>query len=157
MSEIKIKKKDALIVIGLALLVLLMTLVHKELNIRSSYTDVSSEHNDSQTPTIDKPYVCRAAMAAIMGREVEIMKVRVVGDKYRISYTRPSDGTQWSLNCWFSQRRILWQSVEADGKLGRVRDHPLDEVITYDYTKERTQIHLAFSDGSQTEKSYSNL
>ena len=95
-------------------------------------------------------------MAAIMGREVEIMKVRAVGDKYRISYTRPSDGTHWSLNCWFSQRRILWQSVEADGKLGRVRDHPLYEVITYDYTKDRTQIRLAFSDGSQTEKSYSN-
>lgn len=77
--------------------------------------------------------LCAAAVGAIMGR-TEMQ----VGIQYespgiaRVGYQR-ADNTQWTYDCRFDGAHVTWRTVE-DGREGRWRTSPTDEVITYAIT-----------------------
>ena len=97
--------------------------------------------------------VCRAGIAALMGREPSIISARQVGGIAHLSYVRPDDGTRWSYRCRLVGARILWAS-----DTGRWRTHPADEVMSFnELSLDQLEVRLHFSDGSSAIKSYSRV
>ena len=97
--------------------------------------------------------VCRAAIAAIMGRSPSIVKViRVSDDVVYLRYVRPDDRSVWSYRCRLDGQRVVWAAEP-----GRWRNHPDDEEIFFETTKggSRLKIVEKYSDGSNREKVYS--
>jgi hypothetical protein len=96
--------------------------------------------------------VCRATIAAIMGRDPRIIKVtkEEAGVVY-VSYVRPGDGTVWNQRCRFEGARVIWAT-----ETGRWRDHPLNEVISYSSTSTAVTIQQKFGDGSASTKMYTH-
>ena len=102
--------------------------------------------------------VCRATIAALMGRDPQIIHVvRVGGGLAYTSYARPSDGSVWKNRCGVEGDRVIWSTVDLDGPgtgPGRWRTHPLDETITYTIDGTQVSITITENDGSAIEKSY---
>lgn len=99
-----------------------------------------------------KEHICRATIAAIMGRDPRIIRVdNVNGEVVYTSYVRPDDGTHWANRCQVDQttQSIVWA---ADG--GRWRTDPLDERITYSVNGTTLTIVQQFSDGSASEDAF---
>jgi len=96
--------------------------------------------------------ICRAAVAAIMGRDIKIMKLdQVHAGIAQVSYTRPSDHTQWKNQCRVEQDRVIWRTIDAFGPgsgPGPWRSRPEDEVIRFSIDGSRITIIQEFSDGS---------
>lgn len=101
----------------------------------------------------DRLLVCRAAIATMMGRPIDIIAADERVDLVWVSYVRPDDGTRWSDVCRFNGNRVEWAYVE-NGQIGRWRTHPDDEVITFRLTEREVEIVMDFGDGSTTQKSF---
>ena len=104
---------------------------------------------------IDEGYVCKAGVAASMGRDIGIMNATKTGYKYQIDYVRPNDQSRWVMRCWIKNDRIMWQTVnEQTGELGRVRNSQWDEVLTYSVKHNELKIRIQYSDSSVSYKNY---
>lgn len=99
--------------------------------IRSDPQQSAAASVAASTPTIGVADICRASIAALMGRPVNIIKTDSVhGDIAYVGYIRPSDGTVWKQRCRVGNGTVVW----ADS-LGRWRDNgKWDEIITYAVT-----------------------
>lgn len=72
--------------------------------------------------------ICRAAIAAIMGRKPEIIQVvRTEGDVQFLTYTRPSDKKRWSNRCRVEGNTVVWAEEP-----GRWRNDPSDEKVSFE-------------------------
>jgi hypothetical protein len=102
--------------------------------------------------------VCRAAVAALNGRDPAIIKVEhITGDMAYVGYRRPDDGKVWKNRCRVEGDRVVWSAVDLDGPgsgPGRWRTHPDDETITYSIDGATVKVRVGFSDGSGWEESY---
>lgn len=78
----------------------------------------------------EKGRVCRAAIAAVMGRDPSIIQVTSTsGDIVQTRYTR-DDGTVWKNQCRVEDGRVIWAAVDVNGPgtgPGRWRDE--DELL----------------------------
>lgn len=95
--------------------------------------------------------VCKAAIAAIMGRDPATIKAtRGVDGVVETSYVRPGDGTRWSQRCRLEGDKVVWAS-----DTGRWRDSPADEVITFSVGPDRSvTIKQTYQDGSASEETF---
>ncbi|WP_133244872.1 hypothetical protein [Caulobacter radicis] len=85
----------------------------------------------------DPARVCRAAIAALMGRDPAIIKVvRSAGGVVDTRYVRPTDGTVWKNRCRISGNRVEWAAYQG-GALGRWRS---EDVITYSVSGGRIRV-----------------
>lgn len=101
-------------------------------------------------------FTCKAAMGYMFGYPAFHMRASQSGSKTRITWRAKSDGKKWQTNCWLQTgSQIMWQSIRADGSVGRVRDHTLDSKLTWSSTPTTISIKEVHSDGSQDNKQYS--
>ena len=119
-------------------------------------TKVTASYPDSdQGLAKDREFVCRAAIAAIMGRPIEIVAATDSRDGPIItSYRRPDDLTLWRNACRLEGDRVEWASIRDDGSIGRWRNHLRDSVVTFDSTGVSVTIMETHADGSATKTSY---
>jgi hypothetical protein len=96
--------------------------------------------------------VCRAAVAALNGRDPAIIKVeRVGGGIAHVGYVRPNDGKAWKNQCRVEGDRVVWASVDLNGPgsgPGRWRTDTEDEVVTYAIEGKKVKVTIRYSDGS---------
>ncbi|WP_259274814.1 hypothetical protein [Raoultella terrigena] len=54
--------------------------------------------------------VCKAAISGMFGREVNTIKAAKANQTgvFKISYRRPSDGSQYSFDCKLSSNNVIW-------------------------------------------------
>ena len=102
--------------------------------------------------------ICRTFNADMGGYDPKIVKViSNTGEIARTRYARPDDGKIWTTECRLKGNRILWRTVDADGPrsgLGRWRDGPSDENITFELAGESILIRTTWLDGSTNANSY---
>ena len=103
--------------------------------------------------------VCRAAVAALNGRDPAIIKVERVADGVaHVGYARPDDGKVWKNQCRVEGNRVIWASVDLNGPgsgPGRWRTDAEDEVVTYVLDGGTVKVKITYSDGSaEPEKAY---
>ena len=113
----------------------------------------------SKPPQIARPatqaFICKAAMGFTFGYPAFHMKASQSGSKARITWRAKSDSKTWATNCWLTSRNtVMWQSIRADGTLGRVRDHKLDSKLTWQPAGSKLYIKETHSDGSSGGKHY---
>lgn len=97
--------------------------------------------------------VCKAGIAAVMGRPFANMRVTSENDnRVFINYTRESDGSRWFTGCEFQWgNEFQWFSVN-NGEVGRLRT---EEPISAEVTNEGLLIiEVSYSDGTSTTKRY---
>ncbi|WP_409433648.1 hypothetical protein ACJ3XI_03825 [Litorimonas sp. RW-G-Af-16] len=104
----------------------------------------------------DKKILCRATVAATMGRDIAIIGVDKFEDNITyVSYKRPSDKTVWKTRCKTSGNKIIWSTVDQEGPgtgFGRWRDHSMDSKIVYSIDSDTVTITEKFPDGSGSPK-----
>lgn len=103
----------------------------------------------------ERSMICRAGIAAVMGRDPKTMKASKTSDDIiRIQYRRPDDGKLWKSECKLVGDRIVWRGVDSFGNdgPGRWRDGPYDEILTYTFDGNSVTTHS--SDGSSTNATY---
>jgi hypothetical protein len=95
--------------------------------------------------------ICRAAVAALMGRDPSIVQITREQDGIiYLAYTRPTDGTRWENRCRIVGNRVNWATLT-----GRWRDDHRDERVTYEVKPAGgVVIRQTFTDGSISEKSF---
>ena len=106
----------------------------------------------------DRARICRTFDADMGGYDPKIVKVVADnGSIVRTRYARPDDGKLWTTECRLDGKRIVWRPVDADGPrsgLGRWRNGPSDETITFDLRGESVVIRTNWQDGSSSTNSY---
>ena len=101
-------------------------------------------------PSVGQEGICKAAVAAMMGRDPKIMKIdRRDGDIVHLSYIRTDDGTRWSYRCRLEGDRVIWAS-----DTGRWRTDPADEKILFSINAKGVTITQAWTDGSKSTDTY---
>jgi hypothetical protein len=94
--------------------------------------------------------ICKAGVAALMGRDPAIMKVtRKENGIVHLYYIRQDDGTMWAYRCTIEGARIIWAS-----DTGRWRTQRDDEKITYRASGDMLTIIQTFTDGTGTAESF---
>ena len=98
--------------------------------------------------------ICKAASAAMFGRDHKIMKLDKVeaGIAY-VHYIRPNDGSRWAIKCKLIGDKVIWASDNPDST-GRWRDHSEDSTVTYAIDGKNIIITEVYSDGSSSSNSY---
>ncbi|HDS3824942.1 hypothetical protein [Morganella morganii] len=98
--------------------------------------------------------VCKAASAAMFGRDHKIMQLDKVesGIAY-VHYIRQNDGTRWAIKCKLIGDQVMWASDNPDST-GRWRDDPADSKVKYAVDGNKIIITELYSDGSSTTASY---
>jgi transposase len=105
---------------------------------------------NTQAQTFTPQQICRATIAAVMGRSPSIIKLESIsGDQINVAYTRSDDGSRWRNRCRIQGQTIVWATAE-----GRWRNSPEDEVITYSTSTSTLTIIQKYPDGSKTAKNY---
>ena len=99
--------------------------------------------------------ICKATAAMTFGRDYKIMKLDKVGADgiAYVHYNRPSDNSRWAIKCRLEDHRVLWASDNPDS-LGRWRNDPADEVITYSINGNKLTLKQVYSDGSADNSTY---
>lgn len=113
--------------------------------------DAAKERTSSGSAQLVKPEkinICKAAIAKVMGRDPSIMTSEE-SDMVSVSYQR-DDGTNWLYRCTFQADRVIWALGD-----GRWRNHPADEILTYQIQGNTIEITESWSDGSFTKEAYS--
>lgn len=89
-----------------------------------------------------------------MGRDIAIIAAKAdTSDAVILEYLRADDGTLWSFACKLAGDRVMWASVN-NSVIGRWRDHPADEKITFDLSQDKVSITQKFVDGSTSSGQY---
>jgi hypothetical protein len=124
---------------------------------------VSTQHNvfssivkaDGHTSNTQKRFLCRSAIAVVMGQKLEIIQSSGRKDGLiEVSYERPSDGKLWQYACKIDGNRVLWASLSPDGSTGRWRDGSMDPTITFQVTDDKVIMTEKYFDGSSTSKEF---
>ena len=124
------------------------TLVSVSLTIAALATTLNS--SAATQPRFDQAKICRATIAALMGRNPKIIKVdKEDAGIVHVSYIRPDDGTLWEQRCRLEGARVLWAT-----RSGRWRDDPRDETVTYSVNGQTLSITTKYTDGSGSTKTY---
>ncbi|WP_125780452.1 hypothetical protein [Pseudoalteromonas rubra] len=98
--------------------------------------------------------VCRAAIATIFSKPIDIIKIRkVVSDIVYMEYIREEDSTRWQTKCYLEGGRVIWGS-EGNGTSGRWRTAEFDPVVTWSVNNSVITITDKISDTSKNVKSY---
>lgn len=109
------------------------------------------DFSDNEETVFNDIDVCKASVAALYGRPVEIMRFDGRKDgNIHIYYTRPVDGTKWFQRCSVGEKEVIWGNID-----GRWRTGDLDDKVYYKKFLDRIDIIVEHSDGSATNKSYS--
>lgn len=126
--------------------------------------DVKNDSNLSFASTLAKDEelskkIAKAAIAAIMQKKPSIVSYvgSVKEGVYKFSYVRSSDKTKWSYICKFDGDRIIWAAAgtpDSPNEIGRWRNHPLDEIVTYKIESKYVIIKEQYSDGSSNSTRY---
>ncbi|HIF7009334.1 TPA: hypothetical protein ACX39X_001188, partial [Klebsiella pneumoniae] len=98
--------------------------------------------------------ICKAASAAMFGRDHKIMQLDKVesGIAY-VHYIRQNDGTRWAIKCKLIGDQVMWASDNPDST-GRWRDDPADSTVKYSIDGKKIIITELYTDGSSTTNSY---
>lgn len=92
---------------------------------------------------------CKAAIAAINGREPSTMKgSKIDGGLIHVSYVRPDDGKRWQSRCRIDDaNHLTWAAFDAfgDGQQGRWRDED-----TVEFTVSNQKMHITVSESGET-------
>lgn len=126
----------------------------------SASPTVATDMLSSPTPTkpltfAKRSMICRARIAAVMGRDPKTMKAtKAADDLIRIQYRRPDDGKLWKSECKLVGNRIVWRGVDSFGNdgPGRWRDGPDDEALTFEI--DGNTVTTNSSDGSSASETY---
>jgi hypothetical protein len=111
---------------------------------------VSSVAAHAQPSRFTESQICRATVAAVMGRDPAIVKVeRTDNGVVRLYYFRPDDGKRWDYRCKVEGQKVVWATAE-----GRWRTHSQDETIQFVSTGEVLTIEQRFTDGSKSTKAF---
>ncbi|HHR5880152.1 TPA: hypothetical protein ACS7XF_000049 [Providencia alcalifaciens] len=98
--------------------------------------------------------VCKAASAAMFGRDHKIMQLEKIESAVAyVHYIKPVDGTRWAIKCKLIGNQVMWASNNPDS-IGRWRDDPLDEKVFYNVKDDQLSITEMYSDGSNIKKTY---
>lgn len=115
-----------------------------ELNLATS-GDTSPSPAPATAATIPDSGLCKAAISALMHRDVSIMRARAGEGGWVVSYVRTDDGTQWQFKCRVDGSQIQWGSNP-----GRWR---ADERLSYSVSGNGDSATLSitrhYSDGSR--------
>ena len=143
------------------------TLWEKVTAVFEAQRPVSVEEVDSISPTIDigprltevsladEIFVCRAAIAEMMGHDLGIVTgVRRADGNVGVSYRRPSDNSLWNNLCKLDGNRVVWASMNEAGIAGRWRTNKEDEVVTFVLGRAGVTINQEFGDGSTISDSF---
>jgi hypothetical protein len=111
---------------------------------------VSAASFSAAAAETDVEAVCKAAIAAIMGRDPSIISI----DNRRegvinLSYIRKDDNTRWAYRCKVDGNRVIWAT-----DTGRWRTHRMDEKITFTSDASGITITQTFSDGSKSQERF---
>ena len=121
---------------------------------RQAQSRPSNQPDESATIALDsedRMLICRATIAAIMGRPIGIITANESqSDTIPTTYQRPDDGSVWRNMCRISGNRVIWASVRADGSRGRWRSHPLDSYVRFELSETSLTITETFGDGSES-------
>lgn len=119
---------------------------------KSSVPDLQKFPDLAATQASQKHQICKAAIAAIMGRDPRTMNTAVQSDDViSVSYTRPVDKSFWAYRCKLTGTKVIWATDS-----GRWRTHELDEDITFVVDESGgVRIKQIFTDGSKDEDYYS--
>ena len=98
--------------------------------------------------------VCRAASAAMFGRDHKIMQLDKVesGIAY-VHYIRQNDGTRWAIKCKLIGNQVMWAS-DNPNSTGRWRHDPADSTVKCTVEGKKIIITEVYSDGSSSFNSY---
>ena len=106
----------------------------------------------------DLAIVCRAAVAAMMGHDIKIVRLdKIEGDIAYVSYARPSDKKVWKNRCRLDDSTVIWSTIDAFGPgtgFGPWRDRPGDEKVTFRLNASRVTVVQTFADGSDVTKNF---
>lgn len=136
--------------------IVILFVVRTILGESNKYKEAGPKIVESDLVFGDRSFVCRAAIAELMGRPIDIISAaeHEVGT-IRTSYVRPSDGTNWSFSCVLEGNRVIWASVENGARArGRWRTDEADEIVTFLLDSDRVTITQLFSDGSLISENY---
>lgn len=104
----------------------------------------------AQAPPFTPQQICRATVAAVMGRPPSIVQVdRTIGEVVYVTYLRPDDGTRWNNRCKFEGSKVVWAT-----DVGRWRTHPDEAEITFSANASTLTITEAYRDGSMSRKRF---
>lgn len=97
--------------------------------------------------------ICRAAIATIMSRSPNIIKIDGIGDDGTIYlwYVRWNDRTRWDYKCKLAGDRVLWGAAQ-----GRWQTAPGDSVVTYLVKGGEIEIEDKRADGRTRKRHYTS-
>jgi hypothetical protein len=92
----------------------------------------------SADPAFDTKAICRAAMAAITGRDLKLFQAADAPDgTIALTYARPFDNFVWAYHCRLEGSRVIW----AD-EPGRWRQDAKDERIGFEVVGSGAQLRI---------------
>ena len=92
----------------------------------------------SADPAFDTKAICRAAMAAITGRDLKLFQAADAPDgTIALTYARPFDNFVWAYHCRLEGSRVIW----AD-EPGRWRQDARDERIGFEVVGSGAQLRI---------------
>lgn len=108
----------------------------------------------AQASEVTVGQVCKAASAAMFGRDHKIMQLdKVESGVAFVHYIRQDDGTRWAIKCKLIGDQVMWASNNPES-IGRWRDDPADSTVKYAINGKKIIITELYSDGSRTTNSY---
>lgn len=111
----------------------------------AEYRTKADEQRRKKAGSFSDEQICKAGVAALMGRSPTIMKTtKKEGGIAFFHYIRQDDGSKWSYRCKVEGARVVWAS-----DTGRWRTHPDDEKVTYRVSGESLEIIQTLADGSK--------
>lgn len=99
----------------------------------------STQKSNSATPSQSKQvanvsdsYVCRAAIATAMMKDIRIVKLDgKTSNYYNLSYIRAADGSKWGFRCYLKGSKIIWSTDGRNNTTSRWRTSPNDEKLSF--------------------------
>lgn len=101
----------------------------------------------------DEAFVCRAAIASIMGHPLQIIDAERRDSLVWTTYVRPSDGQRWTNVCRISGDQVEWAEVE-NGSIGNWRTDNFGGDMNFELDELGVTFTIAFSDGSEDSDSF---
>jgi hypothetical protein len=92
----------------------------------------------SAEPAFEAKAICRAAMAAITGRDLKLFQAADAPDgTIALTYARPFDNFVWAYHCRLEGNRVIW----AD-EPGRWRQDAKDEKVSFEAIGSGAQLRI---------------
>ena len=105
--------------------------------VRKTKPRVKIEYKATPPNTATDEQICRATIAALMGRDPKTIKAKAENGIVHLSYLRARDHSRWSNRCRIQGKKIVWATAT-----GRWRTHPLDGSITYNILQAKKEVEI---------------